>query len=389
MKVTIVSDVLLEENNGLNVATMNLIRSLKAKGHKVRILCANQKKKGEENYYIVPTRNFGKLINKYLSKNGVALAKPDEKIIREALEGADIVHTVSNFKLAQNAARIAQEMNIPITSSFHTQAENISSHFLLKWFKPLNNHFYKSFYRNLFKRSDAIHYPTQFIRDIFEKIVEKTNGYVISNGVNKRFQCIETEKPKELKDKFVILFTGRYSKEKSHEILIKAVANSKYKDKIQLIFAGEGPLKEKLKNLSKKLLPIQPLFKFYSRDELVKTINMADLYVHPAEIEIEAIACLEAITCGVVPVIANSPKCATKNFALDDRNLFKNKDPQDLAKKIDYWIENPKEKDLCSKRYMGYATKFDQDYCMDRMEEMLLETIKKYKGNKKNLPKKK
>ncbi|MDD4110895.1 MAG: glycosyltransferase [Clostridia bacterium] len=389
MKITIVSDVLLEENNGLNVATMNLIRSLKTKGHEVKILCANQKKKGEEGYYIVPTRSFGKLIDRYVTKNGVSFAKPDKNIITDAIKGSDIVHTVTNFSLAQNAAKIAEELNIPITSGFHTQAENISSHFLLKWLKPLNYYLYKSFYRKLYKRSTAVHYPTQFIREIFEKVVGKTNGYVISNGVNKRFKKVKVEKPEELKDKFVILFTGRYSKEKSHKILIKAIANSKYKDKIQLIFAGEGPLKEKLQNLSKKLLPVQPIFKFFSRDDLVKTINYADLYVHPAEIEIEAIACLEAITCGVVPVIANSPRCATKSFALDDRNLFKNKDSKDLANKIDYWIEHSKEKQECSKNYLGYTTKFDQDYCMDKMEEMLIETIENYNKDGKILSKKK
>jgi hypothetical protein len=68
--------------------------------------------------------------------------------------------------------------------------------------------------------------------------------------------------------------------------------------------------------------------------------------VHPAEIEIEAIACLEAITCGLVHVIANSPRCATKAFAMGNNNLFENKNSDDLASKIDYWIENPKEKDF-------------------------------------------
>jgi hypothetical protein len=70
--------------------------------------------------------------------------------------------------------------------------------------KPVNYLFYKFFYHNLFKYCSAIHYPTQFIRDIFEDVVGKTNGYVISNGVNKRFRKIESEKPEELKDKFVI-----------------------------------------------------------------------------------------------------------------------------------------------------------------------------------------
>jgi glycosyltransferase involved in cell wall biosynthesis len=378
MKVTIVSDVLLEENNGINVATMNLVRSLKNKGHEVRILCADQTKKGQPGYHIVGIRNFGPF-NNYVKKNGVVLSKPDNKVIKEAIEGADIVHIITPFTLGKNAVKIAKELNIPITAGFHIQAENVSNHFFIMKIKFANYLLYKSFYNKLYKHCQAIHYPTQFIRDFFEKIVGKTNGYVISNGVNDRFKQKETEKPEELKDKFIILFTGRFSREKAQDVLIKAVANSKYKERIQLIFAGVGALKEKFEKLSRKILPIQPMFKFFSRDELVNVINYSDLYVHPAEIEIEAIACLEAISCGVVPVISNSTKSATKAFALDERNLFTNRDYIDLARKIDYWLNNPTEKQKCSEKYLGYATKFNQESCMDDMEKMLIETIKNYK----------
>ena len=87
-----------------------------------------------------------------------------------------------------------------------------------------------------------------------------------------------------------VLFIGRYSGEKSHTVLIDAVKKSRYRDKIRLVFAGDGPLKDKLIARSKGLL-LKPVFKFFSREELVDVIRGADLYVHPAEIEIEAISC--------------------------------------------------------------------------------------------------
>ena len=48
MIVTVVCDVLGEENNGTTVAAMNLIRALKAKGHTVRVLCGDEERRGEE-----------------------------------------------------------------------------------------------------------------------------------------------------------------------------------------------------------------------------------------------------------------------------------------------------------------------------------------------------
>ena len=110
---------------------------------------------------------------------------------------------------------------------------------------------------------------------------------------------------------------------------------------------------------------------------MVKTINCADLYVHPAEIEIEAISCLEAISCGIVPVISDSPRSATRFFAIDEKNLFSCNDSGDLAEKIDYWLDHPDEKAARSKEYLGYTKQFDFDVCMDKMEQMIIEVHNK------------
>ena len=51
MKIAVICDVLGDENNGTTIAAMNLIRSLRDKGHTVRA--------GSPDYYIVPKFNFG------------------------------------------------------------------------------------------------------------------------------------------------------------------------------------------------------------------------------------------------------------------------------------------------------------------------------------------
>jgi glycosyltransferase involved in cell wall biosynthesis len=114
----------------------------------------------------------------------------------------------------------------------------------------------------------------------------------------------------------------------------------------------------------------------FKRNELVDVINYCDLYVHAAEADLEAISCLEAIACGLVPVIAASPKCATKNFALSEKNLFTVNDPKDLAERIDYWIDHPGEKKKAEADYLEYAKQFRLEDCMKKMEAMLMETAK-------------
>ena len=202
MKITVVADVLGEENNGTTIACMNLVRYLKSCGDDVRIVCCDQSKIGVEGYYVVGTYNLGSFLNKVVEKNNVSLAKPDKQILYDAIKDADAVHIMIPFALGKAAAKIAKKLGKPITAGFHAQAENFTSHIGMMNKKSVNHITYKAFYKGLYRYADAIHYPTAFIRDVFESnIRKKTNGYVISNSVNKEFVAKKEEKPEELKSK--------------------------------------------------------------------------------------------------------------------------------------------------------------------------------------------
>lgn len=378
MIITVVSDVLGKENNGTTIAAMNLIRALKKRGHTVRVLCCDQNRKGQENYYVCPILSLG-IFNNYVAKNGVQLAKPDKEVVRSALQGVDAVHIMLPFGLGKSALRMAQKMGLPITAGFHTQAENITSHLFLKNEKLSNFIVYKVFYNSFYRYVDAIHYPTEFIHQVFEKYSgHKTNAYVISNGVNLRFQKRpdDFKRPAELNGNYVILSTGRYSDEKCQKVLIRAVKKSRHEKDIQLVLAGAGPLEKKYRHLGQNLTN-KPIMRFFDHETMVNVIYSADLYCHPADIEIESIACLEAISGGLVPLISNSHRSAARHFALTPENTFKVNNVHDLANQIDYWIEHPEKKDENRKLYEHFTDQFAFETCMDRMEEMIISTAKK------------
>ena len=165
---------------------------------------------------------------------------------------------------------------------------------------------------------------------------------------------------------------GRYSSEKAQQVLIKAVAKSKYKDKIHLILAGEGPKRRHYKKLVKKN-GVDCEMRFFSHDELKEVLNAADLYVHTAYVELESIACLEAIVTGLVPIICNSKRSAARFFARDDRCLYQKWNSEDLKNKIEYFMENPKELEACRKKYKTQANVSRLGECMNKMEQMLEE----------------
>lgn len=377
MRVTVVCDVLGEENNGTTVTTMNLVRSLKDKGHVVNILCADEDKIGKEGYFVCPKRNFGPF-NGYVSHVGVSLAKPLPSIVRAAVQSADIVHCMLPFALTKAAVRMAIELNKPVTAGFHCQAENFTNYVFLKNSALANHLTYRSFYKKVFGLVDCVHYPSQFIRDIFEKATAPTHGVVISNGVKDDFTPARREKPLALRDKFVILSTGRYSREKCQDVLIRAVGLSRHKDDIQLVLAGKGVRDAEYLRIASRYGVASPVMRFFARDELLDVLGYADLYAHPADAELEGIAVLEAMRCGKPIVVSDSRRSAPSEFARDERNLFKAGSAKDLAAKIDYWIEHPAERAECAAYYAEHGSSISAAACMDKMEQMFFDVIEEH-----------
>lgn len=381
MRITIVSDVFGEENNGTNVATMNLYRHLISKGNKVSVLCAMQSKKGQEGFYVVPNLNVGPF-NNYVKKVGVSLAKPQKDVVIEAFKDAEVVYIMIPLLLGIMSAKVAYEMNKPIIVGFHMQAENFSSHFHLQNVEFFNKKVYKFIYKHVYKYASAIHYPTEFIKNIFEKNINKiTPGYIISNGINSFVQKKIVSKPKELEDKIVILSSGRYSREKDQITLLKAIRLSKYNDKIQVILAGAGPLEKKYRRYGKKLAN-EPILKFFTRSEMVDVLNYADFYIHTAVMELEGIACLEAISIGKMTLVSDSKKSATSEFAASPECIFKHRNPHDLAGKIDYFIEHKDEVLKLEEIYLSKASNYEEDKCMEKMNIMIEEVYKKHYGKR-------
>lgn len=377
MKIVLVMDQFDENTNGTTVSARRFAKGLEDRGHDVRIVTTGKEGK---NRYIVPAKEHG-IVAFFCKKQGMILGKPNKKVLKEAFEGADVIHFLMPFSLARKGKKIADSMNIPSTTAFHVQPENITHNIGMKRLEFLSDAIYYGFRDIFYKKFTEIHCPSNFIAGELKNHGYKSNIHVISNGVSDVFVPKETEKKDMFKDKFTILMIGRYSPEKRQDVLINAIAKSKYNDKIQLVLAGKGPDELKYKKLANEKLANKALFGFFKQEDLLQIIRMSDLYVHSAEIEIEAISCIEAFACGVVPVISNSKKSATKQFAIDDRSLFKVNDSDDLAKKIDYFIEHPEERKALGEKYAEKANEYRLSQSIIKIEEMFKDGIKNY--NKK------
>ena len=374
MIITLVVDQYGAENNGTTISARRLASNLASRGHEVRVVgVTNDNPSGNEILYSVPERRVP-LATYFAHKQGMLFAKPDKDILDKAITGADVVHVLMPFKFEKTAMLMAKKKGIPVTGAFHVQAENVTTQLGLVNSELANHMVYKLFRKSFYKHLNYIHCPSNMIANELKNNGYEANFCVISNGTSNF--CIEDiEKPDTLKDKFVILSIGRLSHEKRHDLTIEAISKSKYKDNIQLIIAGKGPLKDEIVEKG-KILPNPPIIDFFTRKGLNKIINYSDLYVHPAEIEIEGMSIVEALGCGKVPIVSDSPKSATIQFALDDRSVFKHGNSDDLAQKIDYFIEHEEERKLLAPKYIEHSKEYSIDRCIDKMEQMFLDAIK-------------
>jgi glycosyltransferase involved in cell wall biosynthesis len=393
MKILFVIDILDTHNNGTSISAQRFAKELERCGHEVRVLCANPQETDEKGValpvevtgkynvpeFIVPL--FDSLIKKHGFAYGDFLPR-SRPIIREAVEWADVVHSYFPFPLDIVASNYAAKIGKPNTGAFHVQPENITMSLHCGKVQWVQNMIYRLFRNTFYYKYRHIHVPSAFMGRMLEERDYKAKIHVISNGIQDAFMeagenKIDNGRPPKLpeyQDKIVIMMVGRLAKEKRQDVIINAVNHSKYADKIQLVFAGKGPQYEKYVKLSEKLAN-PPQFVYVKQDELIKLLLQCDLYVHASDMESEAISCIEAFATGLVPVIANSELSATRQFALDDRSLFLPGNPKDLARAIDYWLDNPKERENMEKTYIKAAKKYSLSISVRKFEEMLNEEI--------------
>jgi 1-acyl-sn-glycerol-3-phosphate acyltransferase len=112
---------------------------------------------------------------------------------------------------------------------------------------------------------------------------------------------------------------------------------------------------------------------FLNQDDLINRIYASDLYVHTSEVDVEPLSCIEAFTCGKVPILAHSKKSGAPLFAITEHSLFPAKNAGALAEQIDYWIEHPKERYEYEQKYAKAGRFYKLDYSLEKFENMLNE----------------
>ena len=376
MKIVLVIDQFDDANNGTTISARRFAMALKEHGNEVRVIAIG---KNTDYKYAVRQMKFPPVVEHLITSQGMRLAIPNRHVFEKAAAWADVVHFMMPSPLAIMGLKHVEKLGIPHTAAFHCQPENITFTLHMGNSRKANDLLYHGFRDTFFNRFTHIHCPSNMIANQLRQHGYTAQLHVISNGISPEYFYDKRPKEDWMQGYFNILMVGRYAGEKRQDELIEACAKSRHAREIQVILAGKGPLEKKYRKLAEKL-PNPIVMQFYEPSRLIEILHMADLYVHTSDAEIEAMSCMEAFACGLVPVIANSPRSVTPQFALDERSLFPAGDTDALAERIDYWIEHPQEREEMERRYAEHAKQYALERSIEQTEDMFRMAIAEQKA---------
>lgn len=398
LKLLFVINNLYTRGNGLSASARRTITLLRERGHDVRVLSSGSAEQAQAcdftaPEFALPARRFP-LADAIISAQGYAFAKPKRKVIKQAVDWADVVHLEEPFGLQARTAHAAKRAGKPALATYHIHPENITATIHLDGLWPLNALLLASWRRRIYALAQVVQCPSDSVRQRLQRWGLGDKLVTISNGVGlapskpaagtKTEYCapggrqVETkqtpgEAQPEGEQVYRLLVVGRFSREKDQATILKAMRHSRYASQIQLVFAGRGPTEKSLRRAASHLvrdgvLKHAPSFNFFDAAGLDTQAEQADLYIHAAFIEVEGLSCLEVLRHGVVPVIAHSPLTATSQFALDAHSRFKARDPKALARAIDYWLSDNDRRQTEAQKYLNIGAHYDINDCVSRLE---------------------
>lgn len=373
MKVLFVTNNINVPGNGICTSVNTTVQHLRERGIDARFLSGISKDKDVPQPDFPLKRLHFPIFQPIIDANGFSYARRDRRVIREAVEWADIIHITEPLFLQTDAIRMAEKMGKPVVGTFHLYTQNILDEIPLASWEWSNDLLMKSWIKAFFNRCSYVQCPTQAVRKLLEKYGCKSRLEVISNGTSIPVEPVKASMPST--GPYLILTTGRLCEVKSQMTLVEAMRYSRHSGEIQLFFAGNGVNRERLRKagsrlVSEGILRYQPEIEFLTPAGLETLNRKAYLYVHCSRMEVEGLGCLEAIREGAVPVISQGELVGTTDFALDSRSLFPAGDAKALAERIDWWIEHPRERERMGQEYADFSRKYDIEKSITSLIEM-------------------
>lgn len=299
---------------------------------------------------------------------GFRFAWPREDVLERVIGAADVLHVQFPFWLGMRAVAVARRLGTPVVAASHVQPENMFLNVGLRS-ERLSEWTWRLFLRTVYQRASVVVCPSDFARQELLRRGLAAPAEVVSNGIGPAFTPGPAERPVRHRGRFLVLAVGRLAREKRLDVVVDGVRRSRHARDVQLVVVGGGPRSARVRALA-ATLPVPGEVGPASDAELLRLLRTADLLVHASELELEGMAVLEALGCGLPALVADAPRSAARHLALADDLRFTAGDPADLAAHLDALIEAPARLAALRARALELAAGLTLQRSVTRLEDI-------------------
>lgn len=301
LRIAVVTETFPPEINGVAMTLGRIVDGLVHRGHSIQLIRPRQAREDE-----MLTLNG---VEQVLAP-GVPLPTyadlrfglPSKRRLTQlwAARRPDIVHVATEGPLGWSAVAAARKLQIPITSSFHTNFHSYSRHYGLSLFKtPID-----TYLRKLHNRTQVTMVPT---RALMLELQQRgyRNVSLLARGVAsdlfspaKRSQSMRATWGASDTD-LVVLLVGRLAKEKNVNLVIEAFRTIHNDNpSAKLVLVGDGPLRAALQ----AACPCAVFAGARQGEDLAAHYASGDLFLFPSLTETYGNVVPEALSSGLAVV---------------------------------------------------------------------------------------
>jgi glycosyltransferase involved in cell wall biosynthesis len=371
----------LYAHGGTEIAAYKLAEAMVKRGHHVEVFTTAIGSHDHVDHY------QGIIINRYSTNLKLSSANLSLNLMRKPLKHyLDLVHAHYNIPTPDlSALRYSHKKKVPLVVTYHNDAQESGGSFLI-------NSSHRIYNRSLLKRvlgsADAI-IATSYSYIGYSKYLDeyKNKIKVIPNGIS--LQELQTKHNQSWcraklnlpPHKKIILFLGNLVPYKGPDILLTAASIlDKVYDDFIVIFAGRGPMQDKLVRQSWLMdISNRVIFTEFVPEELKKYyFHAADIFCLPSINPAEAfgIVNLEAMAAGL-PIVSTRMG-GIPDLVKDGENgfLVPPENPHKLAEALLQLLEHPELVEKIGAHNLKLSLNYDWDKIAKNTEKLYLELLK-------------
>lgn len=301
----------------------------------------------------------------------------------------DVIHTHHPILLGQAAAKKAEELNLPLVFTFHTQYREYTHYF------PLPQDAIQDFLRgrietwlkDFMRKCQHIVIPSKSMKEILVRDYGLQDRFtVIPTGID--LEPYDNADGDALRarmgwtDNRVLISTGRLEKEKNWPVLLQAAqrAMEKYHD-LRVIIIGDGTEKNELEKLAQEL-GIAEWVTFTGQlpfNEVTLHLKAADVFGFASVTETQGLVTMEAMAAGL-PVVAVNASGTRDILENGEQGYLVPNDPDALAQSLIQLLDSPENMKRFGANALIRAETFDVKKCAVQ----LMDVYKQAREDKKH-----